>query len=145
MGRARAAGLERAGHPKNITIGPKLAQFGHWKIKRPTHTMTGLRSVIIDGIIMSTEGLSERAAFRIAEYTFLAASALVLAYWALVLLGHIRDPVAGSAKFGGAVVALASMRAGAQWLAGDHRQMYPLTILIWAICAIGGVALMIFS
>lgn len=107
--------------------------------------MTGLRSVIIDGIIMSTEGLTERAAFRIAGYTFLAASVLVLAYWALLLLGYIRNPVAGSATFGGAVVALASLRAGAQWLAGDRRQMYPLTILIWALCAIGGVALMIFS
>lgn len=94
---------------------------------------------------MSTEGLSERAAFRIAEHTFLAASVLVLAYWALALLGNIQNPVAGSTTFGGAVIALGSLRAGAQWLAGDHRQMYPLVILIWAIGAIGGVALMIFS
>jgi hypothetical protein len=97
------------------------------------------------GIRMTANAMTERRAFRIAQYTFLAAGILIAVYWGLLLFGKIQAPVANSVTLAGAVISMASLRTGAQWLAGDRRHAYPLTILLWVVVAIAGVTLMLLG
>lgn len=99
----------------------------------------------VDGDQMLANAMTERTAFRIAQYAFLSAGILIILYWGLVLLGKVQAPVASSVTLAGAVSLMGCLRTGAQWLEGNRRHAYPLTILVWMTCALGGVSLMIFG
>ncbi|OQW63111.1 MAG: hypothetical protein A4S17_07255 [Proteobacteria bacterium HN_bin10] len=89
--------------------------------------------------------MTERTAFRLADYTFWAAGILLVLYWGMLLLGKVETPVANSPTLAGAVALAGALRTAAHWLKGDRQHLHPLGILVWMFVALGGLALMIFD
>ena len=97
------------------------------------------------GAQMSSTAVTERTAFRVADYTFLAAGILLVLYWGMLLLGKVEAPIANSPTRAGAVALAGALRTAAHWLKGDRQPLDPLRILIWMFVALGGLTLMIFD
>lgn len=94
---------------------------------------------------MSSTAMTERTAFRVADYAFFAAGVLLVLFWGMLLFGKIETPIASSPTLAGAVALTTALRTVANWLGGNRQDVYPLRILVWMLVALGGIALMLLS